>query len=142
MADIACRSQGGLGIDKIIHDENLEGKTVTFCGYLQECRYVSLELKLIQYEVCSIADIWNEAQQIQFYTTTLSNSDDPLVQVSRDAQLLSGLPKDAIIIDTGFRGTPYYPKCWFDGICGSNSQVVVNVFRDKYMQQLTIEPSR
>ncbi len=142
VADIACRAQGGIGLDKIIRDENLEGKTITFCGYLQRCRYVSLELKPIQYEVCSLSDIWNEGQQIQFYTTTISNSDDPLVQISNDAQLLSGLPKNTIIIDAGFRGTPYYYKCWFDEICGDDSQYVVNVFRNKNMQQLTIEPTR
>ncbi len=142
VADIACRSQGGIGVDKLISNQNLDGTTVKFCGYLQRCTYVSLEAKPIQYEVCSIADIWNNTHQIQFYTSRLTNSDDPLVQMSNEAQLLSGLPKDTIIIDTGFRGTPYYYKCWFDEICGDNSPIVVNVFRNKNMQQLTIEPSQ
>lgn len=142
IAEVACRSAGGITVDELINGKDSSEKPVTFCGYLQRCIFVSLELEPVQYEICSISDIWNDSHRIQYYTTNLSTSDDPLVQVSRDAQLLSGLPKDTIIIDTGFLRKSVIDKCWFDEVCGSGSQSIVNVFRDNYVYQLVNEPSK
>ena len=124
---IACSTQQAISIGNAFGHVNEAKSEVRFCGYLQICNPVVLTEEEQQYEVCLITDLWDEEISIQYYTDRLTQSNDPLVQISNESRLLQNLSTGTLVIDAGFYQRSN--QCVFSIQCDSGVSPVATVWR-------------
>lgn len=140
IADIACRSQDSIQISNLANRE-LTQRSVEFCGTLGSCESVEFEMTGSNYEVCIIYDIWDRTKAIEYIGSNITNSNDPLVQISNQMNLLEARNMNSLVFLSGFITGMNKEQCYVQEGCESSINPFASIYRSETLLNKYLEMS-